>query len=206
MSEKVALYGRVSTENQDLSDQEERLTRWAEDQGYDNYELLTEKVSSVKERPKFNELMEKLEQYDVFAVTDLDRFGRSTRDILAQVDRMKENDVSFVTIDQMFDFRDSNEMGEAMRDLMLQMMGAFAEFERKMKRKRMKRNYDKAVEEGKVGRPKALNEEQEEYVISKHESGHSVASIRRLIRDKYDKEVSRTPIERVIDTKTGEEE
>lgn len=198
MGDKVALYGRVSTKKQELEEQEQKLTDWAEDEGYADYDLLTEKVSSVKERPKFNEIMDNLDDYDVFAVTDLDRFGRSTRDILAKVDKMRENDVDFVTIEQFFDFRESNSMGSAMRELMLQIMSSFAEFERKMKRKRMKQGYDKAVEEGKVGRPSALTAEEEEYVIQKYEDGIPIASIKRRVNDKFDKDISRSPVDRVI--------
>ena len=205
MSKKVALYGRVSTKNQSLDEQEKKLLEWADEEGYENYDLLTERVSSVKERPKFKEIMNNLEDYDIFAVTDLDRFGRSTRDILAQVDEMKEKDVDFVTIEQFFDFRDENSMGSAMRELMLQIMSSFAEFERKIKRKRMEEGYDRALEEGKVGRPEKLNQEQRQYVIQKFEDGIPVASIKRRVNDKYDKDISRSPIDRIISNERDEE-
>lgn len=205
MSKKVALYGRVSTKNQSLDEQEKKLLEWADEEGYENYDLLTERVSSVKERPKFKEIMNNLEDYDIFAVTDLDRFGRSTRDILAQVDEMKEKDVDFVTIEQFFDFRDENSMGSAMRELMLQIMSSFAEFERKIKRKRMEEGYDRALEEGKVGRPEKLNQEQRDYVIQKFEDGIPVASIKRRVNDKYDKDISRSPIDRIISNERDEE-
>lgn len=198
MTKKVALYGRVSTKNQKLDDQEDKLVSWAEEEGYEDYDLLTERVSSVKERPKFNEIMNNLDRYDIFAVTDLDRFGRSTRDILAQVDEMKEKDVDFVTIDQFFDFRDDNSMGSAMRSLMLQIMSSFAEFERKIKRKRMEEGYDRALEEGKVGRPEKLNEEQRKYVIQKYKDGIPIASIKRRVNDKFDKDISRSPVDRIV--------
>ena len=99
MSKKAALYGRVSTENQELERQEDKLKSWAEEEGYD-HDLFTEKVSSIKERPRFEDLMDQVGKYDIVAVTKIDRFGRSVQDILEKINEINESGAEFVSIEQ----------------------------------------------------------------------------------------------------------
>lgn len=195
---KVALYARVSTDNQDLEDQEDQLTKWAEEKNY-SYDLFSEKVSSVSERPKFDKLMNQLEDYDLVVVRDLDRFGRNTRDILEKIDYILENETGFRCLDQPIlnvnPGEDQSPIEEAVREL----MSLFASFERKMIRKRLERGYRDALEEGKIGRPKALNKEEENYVWRKYQRGHSFRTIKALVNDKFDKNISQSPIQRIVD-------
>ncbi len=149
MKKKVALYGRVSTENQSLDNQEEKLINWAKEEGHD-YDLYTEKVSSVEERPKFEELMGKLEDYDAVAVTKIDRFGRSVQDILEKINELKRADTEFMALDQPINTDD-----ELYGDFILKILSVVADFERKLIRRRMEEGFEKAMKEGKVGRPKA---------------------------------------------------
>ena len=96
---KAGLYARVSTRKQELDRQKDKLTSWADRNNY-NYDLYHEKVFRVKKRPEYNEMIEKLDHYDVIAVTKIERFGRSLNDILNQINHIKDNNTDFITIDQ----------------------------------------------------------------------------------------------------------
>lgn len=175
---KVALYARVSTDDQNLENQVDLLTEWAEKEGYD-YDLYQEKVSALSERPKFEEILENTDDYDIVAVRHLDRFGRSTLDVLETVDRLDEEGVSFVTVDQPIDTRDDSEIGK----VFLTIMSAFAEFERNIMERRMKKGIEKAMEEGNMGRPERLNERQKQKVMEWNERGVSGTDIKRRLED-----------------------
>jgi len=195
MPEKAAIYARVSTEEQNLEGQVERLKEWAEKEDYD-YDLYSEEVSSVAERPKFNELIENIpdSDYTALAVTDLDRFGRSTRDILEKIDRLSEQGVGFVCIDQGIDTRDDSAMGEIMSKVTVTILSAFAEFERKMMLKRQKEGIKKAKEEGRMGRPEKLDEEDVQQVIQWREKGVSVKDICLRLEEYHGIEVGKSTI------------
>ena len=179
---KVALYARVSTDEQDLETQVERLENWAEDKDY-SYDIYSEEVSSIQDRPQFNELIEEINSgesdYNIVAVTDLDRFGRSTRDILQKIDQLTENDVAFVCLDQPIDTREDNPVA----DVLVTILSAFAEFERKMMLKRQEIGLQKAKEEGRLGRPEKLTDEHKERVKEWREKGVSVNDIMLRLKE-----------------------
>lgn len=193
---KVGLYARVSTDNQDLASQKKKLTQWAEQQGYD-YDLYSETISGKDdERTQFQELMEKVRdgKYDVIAVTKIDRFGRSTRHILQNIDEVEEYGASFVTLDQPIDTRDDTMMGEMMK----QLLSVFADFERRMIRQRMEEGFRKAKEEGRVGRPKKLDDEMIEEAQNKYDRGWSKKQVHSWLQGKYDIDVSYHTVRKYI--------
>lgn len=169
MSEKAALYARVSTENQDLSNQVEKLKNYAEDEGIE-YDLYSEKASSVKERPQFEELMENLENYDYVVITKLDRFGRSLRQMLSNIEEVNDRSGGIVVIDDQFSI-DTRGEETLEQEIIRKFLSLFAEVERRMIRRRMKEGYEQAKEEGRVGRPEALTEAQKEELAALYESG-----------------------------------
>ena len=142
---KAACYARVSTKNQDLERQEEKLKEYCKYKDME-FDLFSEKRSSVKERPKLEHIFNKLDNYDMLVVTKLDRFARSMKDLIIRIEGLKEHSVDFVTTEQPIDT--SDKYGE----LMFNIMGSFAEFERKMIRERMDEGYQEALDNGKVGR------------------------------------------------------
>lgn len=192
ISKKAALYARVSTENQELDKQEKKLESWADRKGHE-YELFAEKVSSIKERPKFEEVLERLDEFDVLAVTKIDRFGRSLQDTLQKLNTLKEHDVEFVTTDQPIDTED-----EMVGDMMMKMLAIFAEFERKMIRKRLEEGYREALAQNKVGRPSKLSEEQKDRVAEMYENGSSYDYIKYTLDREHGVEVSDTTIYRAL--------
>lgn len=167
MTEKAGLYARVSTKHQDLENQEEKLINWAEMKGYD-YDLYSEKVSSIKERPQFENLIKNAEKYDIIACTKVDRFGRSVQDILEKINELKRKGCDFQAIDQPIVTSD-----DMYGDFMLKILSVVADFERQLTRRRMEEGFEKAMEKGTVGRPETLSDDDKDALKAMYKQGAS---------------------------------
>lgn len=169
---KAALYARVSTDNQDLEPQEEKLRRHAEREGWD-FDLYSEKASSIKERPEFEKIMQDIEDYDKVVVTKIDRFARSLQDFLERINKVRESGAEFQALDQPINTED-----EMYGEFLLNQLALFADLERKMIRRRMEEGFEKAKQEGKVGRPSSLTESEKESIALKYsEKSYSYSSL-----------------------------
>lgn len=191
--DKVACYARVSTENQDLDRQEKKLKKFC---GYKDldFDLYSEKCSSVKERPKLEKIFDNLDVYDGLVVTKLDRFARGVKDLILRLDRLKDADVNFVTVEQPID--SSSKYGT----LMLNVLGAFAEFERKMIRERMMEGYEEALDEGRVGRKKKISGEvEDDFRKWWSRFGGSPSVLKALLSDRHGVDVSNKTIYNTAD-------
>jgi DNA invertase Pin-like site-specific DNA recombinase len=86
-----------------------------------------EHVSAVGDREQLDRLMERLEEGDTLMVTKMDRLARNVRQLLAIVEELEGRSVAL----RILDFNgDSMDTKTSTGKLMLQMFGAFAEFER----------------------------------------------------------------------------
>lgn len=194
MSEKIALYARVSTDNQDLTNQVEKLEKYADKQGRE-YDLYKEKVSSVEERPEFEKLMDTLEDYEYLAITKLDRFGRSLRQMLENIEKVNEKCDGIVVIDDELSI-DTRGESTMQQKIMTNFLSLFADVERRMIRQRLEEGYEKAHKEGRVGRPEELSEEDKEELAALYESGRYRWD---GLADKYD--VSKATISKALKEK-----
>ena len=192
MSEKKALYCRVSTENQDLERQKNKLKAWADSNNYE-YDLYEEKVSSIKERKEFERIMSNLEKYDKIAVTKIDRFARSIRDFINRIERLKDNNTEFEAIDQPINTDD-----QIYGDFMLKQLVLFAELERKMIRRRLEDGFKEAKAQGKVGRPQKISGTALEKTVNWYNKGISYRDIELRLKEDFDIDVSRSAIYRAL--------
>jgi len=82
--QRVALYCRVSTSDQNTAMQTADLRRMAEARGWEVGTVVEEKVSGRKTRPARERLIRdaKAGLYDAVLAWKLDRWGRTTRDLL----------------------------------------------------------------------------------------------------------------------------
>jgi len=189
---KVVCYARVSTENQKLDSQIEKLENFCESRGYD-YDLYSEKVSSVSDRPELEKIFNSLDEYDALIVTKLDRLARSMKDMIVRKERLSESDTEFITIDQHFDT--STKEGQ----LMLNTMIVYADFERKMIRERMEEGFRKAQERGEVGRPKKISGEAEKKFEEWWNQGYGPSVLKALLKNTFEIDVSADTIYRTAD-------
>jgi len=105
--------------------------------------LFQEQVSSVSERPELDEALEFARKGDTIVVTKLDRLARHVRHLGEIVDRLAAKGVALRILDLGLD------TGTASGKLMLNVMGAVAQFEREMMLERQREGIAKARTEGK---------------------------------------------------------
>jgi DNA invertase Pin-like site-specific DNA recombinase len=97
------------------------------------------------DRPELHKALEQLREGDVFVVWKLDRLSRSLKDLLIILERITQVGAGFRSLTENIDTTTS-----AGR-MLLQMLGAFAEFERSMIRERTRLGLQAARERGRVG-------------------------------------------------------
>jgi len=153
-------YCRVSTRGQlEGNSIEEQTNRIKE--CYLDAEIIVESYSGAKDRPGFNELLNKLQNSDTLVVTKLDRFCRSTKEGLQYVDGLMNKGVK-IHILNMGLIEDT-----AMGRLIVTNLLAFAEFERAMIIERTQSG--KAIAKQKIdfreGRPNIYGKKQIEHAL-----------------------------------------
>jgi len=151
---KVALYCRVSTTEQDTMNQEYRLIDYAKVKGW-QYDLYKETESTRKTRPVKQELLQRLrkEEYDAIVVYKLDRYARSSSELILEVKELVDKGVVFISISDNLDF------STASGKLHFQILCAFAEFERELIRERTIEGLRRTKIQGtKLGRPKGAKD------------------------------------------------
>src|ERR1700728_5193068 len=118
-------YARVSTNEQDTAAQVTAL----KSAGCEK--IFREKASGGRwDRPELLRLLDQLRKDDILVVSRLDRLSRSLRDLLMIIERIKEAEVAFVSLTEAIDTT------TAPGRMMMQMVGAFAEFERAILREK----------------------------------------------------------------------
>lgn len=162
-------YARVSTSEQETSLQIDALRRSGVRRIY------TEKTSSIGKRPELQRLLSVLKAGDVVVVYKLDRLARSLKDLLGIIDRLESLGAGFKSLTEPIDT--SSPAGR----LMVQVLGAVAEFERSLIRERSIAGQVAALERGAViGRPRKLTHEQCRQVYDLWKLGIKKAELRRI--------------------------
>jgi DNA invertase Pin-like site-specific DNA recombinase len=137
----------------------------------------TEKASAKDaQRPVLQECMSYIRSGDCLHVHSIDRLARNLLDLQTIVTNLNEKGVSvtFHKEDLTFTGKNSNPMNK----LMLQMMGAFAEFERSLIKERQKEGIAKARQMGKqIGRKRVLNDEQIKEIKVRLAGGESKSAL-----------------------------
>ena len=144
----VVGYARVSTKQQNLDIQLEKLNK------YGCEKIYQEKLSGVDQnRPELIRCKEYLREGDTLVITKLDRMARSAVDLGNIVKRFKEEGINLVVLDQNIDTTTS--YGK----LTFHILGAVAEFENEIRRERQIEGIAKAKAKGKsFGRPPILSD------------------------------------------------
>lgn len=148
---KVAIYCRVSTEEQNADKQEDICKEYCKRQRYEIFKVYKDVISgTTSSRPDFNKLLFDMRHYkfNAIMVTKLDRLGRSLQHLLSLFEEFKNKGVDFISVTQNIDT--STSAGK----LQMQIMGAFAEFERNIISERTKEGLKKAIGVGKRGKDK----------------------------------------------------
>jgi DNA invertase Pin-like site-specific DNA recombinase len=150
-TKRAALYVRVSTGQQDTKSQAGALKAYAENRGWAVKEIYSDKISGLTDkRPALQELMAACRQrkVDVVLVWKFDRFARSLRHLVTALEEFKRLGIAFASATEAIDTTIPS--GE----LVFQIFGAIAQFERSLISERVKAGIAEARRNGtRLGRP-----------------------------------------------------
>lgn len=174
----VALYARVSTDDQRCDLQLNELRAYCERRGWAIYaEYVDTGWSGAKaDRPQLLRLMNaaRMHKFDVVMCWKLDRFGRSVVNFVENIEALDRAGVRFICITQSID---TDQQSPSSR-LLMQILAAVAEFERSMIRERIKAGLNAARKRGqRLGRPRVISQEARDRVLQLHLRGKSVRQI-----------------------------
>jgi DNA invertase Pin-like site-specific DNA recombinase len=160
-------YARVSTMEQDTHLQRQALERAGVDRIFEE----KRSGSTMAQRVQLQALLEQLRPGDVVVVYKLDRLARSLADLLRILARIEGAGAGFKSLTETLDT-----ISPAGRMLM-QLLGAFAEFERAMIVERTNAGLSAAKSRGvQLGRPAALSPSEARRAREQYEGGAATMS------------------------------
>ena len=191
MTKKVVLYCRVSTKDQNCERQITELRQIAKNH---NYHIIDEYIDtgfsgSMKNRPELDRMMKDAfsKKFEMVMTLELSRMGRSTKNLLEIVEKLKEKDINLFIANQQIDT--STPSGS----MFFTIASAFATYERDLIRERVISGLQNAKKKGVVlGRKTNLNGMTKNKIIAMKsqniglkkiafETKVSVQSIRKLL-------------------------
>lgn len=189
---RVAIYTRVSTDEQTTENQKLELFKVVEHRNWTVTKIFEDQgISGAKGRDKRPALDEMLKcclrgEFDIVATWSVDRLGRSLSDLVALLNELHAANVGLYLHQQAIDT--TTPSGRAM----YQMIGVFAEFERSMIQERVKAGLRRAVAQGqRLGAVPKIKEQDRATIRYRLSLGESVI----LLAEEYG--VSRMTIYRI---------
>jgi len=160
-------YGRVSTSDQHTETQRDALQKAGCERIY------TEVASGGQwDRPQLQDCLKHLRKGDVLVVWKLDRLSRSLSDLMTILSKLKADGVGFKSITEAIDTT------TAMGEMIMHVVGAFAQFERSLIKERTLAGLARARAKGKVGgRKHILTKAQKAEAIRQVRAGKSQAQV-----------------------------
>ncbi|MFE4118579.1 recombinase family protein [Priestia sp. YIM B13448] len=166
-------YARVSTKEQDLSLQIEKL----QEHGIDKIFMEKESGSNSK-RKELHKALDYLREGDKLIVYKIDRLARSTFDLHKIAKELEERGIGLVFIKEQIDFTTST------GKLMFSLLGSIAEFERDIINERTAEGRERAKAQGKHMGRKGQDEKQVKKALKlyeeREEKGLSVNDIVKM--------------------------
>ena len=148
---KIAIYARVSTDEQTTDNQVLKLEQVADRNGWEVEAIYADTISGAKsKRPELEKLMQSVmrKEVDIVMVWSVDRLGRSLQHLTALLSDIESKGINLYLHQHNIDT--STPSGK----MLFQLLGVFAEFERSMIRERVLAGLDRARSQGKrLGRP-----------------------------------------------------
>ncbi len=147
-------------------------------------------TGSVRDRTELNKCIEYVREGDTLLVHSIDRLARNLIDLQSIIKTIIEKGVVLRFLKENLTFTSIN---DPIATLTLQIMGAFAEFERTMIRTRQREGIESAKKSGKhLGRPKKVDNKFIKIAKEKFDSKQSIRSIAK------DMNVSRATIYKAL--------
>ena len=172
---RVAIYCRVSTDEQTNDPQRLELDEFCRRRGWENLKVFTDRISGAKwTRLGLDMLMREVRagRLDVVVVVKLDRLGRSLPHLVQLVAEMDANRTALICSSQGIDTSNDNPAGR----LQMNVLAAVAEFERALISERTKAGLAAARARGRRGgRPRFELTPERIEILETHEG--TVASL-----------------------------
>ena len=143
----------------------------------ESFDKVFEDKASAKDtnRPQLQAMIEFVREEDTVVVHSIDRLARNLADLETLIQQLNTKGVSVEFRKESLTFGGGE---DAMQRLMLQMMGAFAQFERSMIRERQREGVAAAKAKGKhMGRPSGLDDKQLKSLKAKKLAGVGVKQL-----------------------------
>lgn len=139
----------------------------------------TDKASGgTLDRPALSDLLEWVREGDVVNVHSMDRLARNLQDLRKTVQAINAKGATVKFVKEGLEF--SANSSTPMAELMLNLLGAVAEFERSLIRERQREGIELAKQRGVyTGRKKALTKAQAAEIRTRAEGGESKAALAR---------------------------
>ncbi len=152
----IAIYARVSTQDQSTESQLLDLRQYATSRGWSVFKEYTDNgvSGSTDNRPALNELMAdaKKRRFGAVLVWRFDRMARSTKHLILALEEFRNLGIDFVSFQENIDT--SSPLGSAIFTI----ISAVAQLERDIIRERVKMGLRRARENGKrLGRPQGTS-------------------------------------------------
>lgn len=147
---KVAIYCRVSTQDQNLENQKLVLTQYCKRMNWE-FEIFEEKESSRKSRPVQWELYNKLlkKEFDGLVIYKFDRWARSTKELIDHIENLVSKEI------KIYSYMENVDLNSSMGRAMFTVISAFAQLERDIIRERTLAGLARVRAQGKrLGRPR----------------------------------------------------
>lgn len=162
--------------------------------------IFMDKVSGKNtDRPELQKMLSFIREGDTLIVHSLDRLARNLADLLTMVQDLTGRGVSVVFMNERLSF-DAGADASPTSKLMLSMIGAFAEFERSMIRRRQAEGIALAKERSVYkGRPRSISDETLEKVNALVEQGVPLAKAAKM------NGISRSTVYRYLQLNTPKE-
>lgn len=145
---KVAIYVRVSTNDQTTLNQELELKKYCDRENYELYKIYKDQgVSGAKtSRPALDEMLRDMRnrRFEAIICWKFDRLGRSTSHLLNVLEELKNKNVRLIATSQAIDTE--TPMGK----FFFTILSGFAEMEREMIKERIKLGLERAKKQGKA--------------------------------------------------------
>lgn len=121
------------------------------------------------ERPEFKKMMDYIREGDIVYFESFSRISRSLSDLLKILDTFNEKGVAFISLKENID------TSGATGKLIVSVLGAINAYEREINAERREFNYRKAYNEGKVGRPRAVVDDEFKAIVKEWRDGKITA-------------------------------
>ena len=178
MTKQVAIYARVSTNQQTVQNQLSALREVAERSGYSVIaEFKDEGISGAKgriDRPALDQMLKDCakRRFDMVMVWDISRLGRSVQNLIEVMNELQSMKVDLFFLQQGLD------TSTASGRMMFSVFGALAEYERELIRERTLLGQQRARAKGvKFGRPRTITENTKQAIRLMREQGLGMRKI-----------------------------